>query len=255
MNTNLLSKPELFIITILVYLSPVVYVSAQLSPFAVIKDSDGFTNVRYGKSKKIAGQLYNDQVFAISNFVDVDGWKEWYWIVYPDYALAKKPFEKFINKTKEGMIHKSRLIALPDLPQWKKQVLKDDTMVCKNGFDKLTLRYGKFIKSNHTYTKNGDAIVKIDGSEPWGIDGDVSDQTIEIKSITLETNNQKYEFPREAIKNMLMPTKILSNFGVAQGTGQTLFLYMSNSDAAGSYDVVWTIKSGKVVSQFLYRNF
>jgi len=255
MNTESISKPKIFITAIVVYLAALGSLSAQLSPFAVINDSDGFTNIRYGKSKKVVDKLHNNQVFAISSVVDEDGWQDWFWIEYPDYALAKKPFEKFINKTKEGMIHKSRFTALPDLPQWKKQALGDDTMICSLGTDKLTIRYGKFVKSDHTYTKNGNTIQKIDGSEPWGIDGYVSEQTIEIKSIALEINNQKYEFPKEALKNMLMPTKVLANLGVAEGSDQTLFLYMSNSDGAGGYDVVWTIKSGKVVSQFLYRNF
>lgn len=228
---------------------------AQLTPFAIINDSDGYTNIRYGKNKKIVDRLHSNQVFAIRSIVDDDGWQDWFWIDYPDYAQRKKPFERFVNKTRDGMIHKSRMKALPDLPQWKKS-LEDSTLVCTRGLDRITIRYGKFIKKNHTYQKVGqDLIVKIDGSEPWGIDGVLHDNTTEIKSITIEINKQKSEFPQEAIKNMLRPTTILANFGVAESSDKTLFLYMSNSDAAGGYDVVWTIKSGRVVNQFIYRNF
>lgn len=153
------------------------------------------------------------------------------------------------------MIHKSRITPLPDLPQWKKSIT-DNALICSRGEDKLMIRYGKFIKNNHTYIKQGEnTILKIDGSEPWGIDGVLYDNLTEIKSITLEINKNKYEFQKEAIKNMLRPTTILANFGVAEGSAETLFLYMSNSDAAGAYDVVWTIKSGKVVNQFIFRNF
>lgn len=65
---------------------------AQLTPFAVINDSDGYTNIRYGKDKKIVDKLYNNQVFAIRSIVDDDGWQDWYWIDYPDYAKVKKTF-------------------------------------------------------------------------------------------------------------------------------------------------------------------
>ena len=77
----------------------------------------------------------------------------------------------------------------------------------------------------------------------------------EIKSITLVQNDKKYPFPKEAIQNIFQPTTEAPYFGVAVGTDNHLFLYMSNSDGAGSYEVVWTIKNGEVFNQFLYRNF
>ncbi|SHL50403.1 hypothetical protein SAMN05444266_103540 [Chitinophaga jiangningensis] len=54
---------------------------------------------------------------------------------------------------------------------------------------------------------------------------------------------------------MLNPTRIEDYFGMAEGSGDTLYLYMSNSDGAGSYEVVWTIKGSAVVSQFLFISF
>jgi len=230
--------------------------TAQMTPFAVINDKDGYTNIRYGKDRKVIDKIRSNQVFAVTSIVDEDGWQDWYWIDYPNHSPTEKPFEKFINKTKSGMIHRSRISFLTDLPQWEKSVT-DSTLICSHGSSKITVRYGKFIKKDHHYLKDPkNVILKIDGSEPWGIDGILYDNTTEIKYIKLEINNKMIcEFPKESIKNMLMPTADIHQFGVAEGSEGTLLLYMSNSDAAGAYDVVWTIKSHRVSNQFIYRNF
>lgn len=229
---------------------------AQITTFAVIKDSDGYTNVRNGTRKVITDKLFNNQVFAIRGVVDEDGAQDWYWIDYPQYSQSGTGFQKYINKTKSGTIHKSRIKAVTDLPQWSKAISKDSTLLCSsNNGSRITIRYGKFISSQHKITRQNSAITAIDGSEPWGIDGYVNDKTTEIKSITLESNGQVYHFPASAIKNLLNLSISTDYFGAAEGTDNNLFLYMQNSDGAGSYNVVWTLKDGVVVSQFLYRDF
>lgn len=232
---------------------------AQLSPFAVIHDPDGSSNVRGGDKHEVVDRLMTDQVFAVRGVVDGDGWQDWYWIDYPDYSLASQGFEKFIHKTKDGMLHKSRVKAITDLPQWKNSHFpKDSLLVCRHatGNIQLEIAYTRFNVKDHVYSRNVDgAIEKIDGSEPWGIDGYVYDDLTAIKSIRLIAGASIYNFPAQAVKNLLMPTTALRNFGVAEGGAGVLFLYMSNSDGAGSYDVVWTIKDGKCRSQYLYRNF
>lgn len=232
---------------------------AQHIPFAIIDDKDGFTNVRLTKDRKVVDQLRSNQVFAVRGPVDDDGWQDWSWIDYPQYNLKRDVFEKFIRKTKAGMMHSSRIKALPDLPQWVK--CHDEgraVLICSDPSSnrRIEIAYGKFLLDEHQYSRNGaGAIEKIDKQEPWGIDGYVYNDMTEIKSITLIDGTSSYRFPPQSIVNLLMPNTSLDTFGLAVSTDDTLFLYMSNSDGAGSYDVVWTIKQWKCVSQFLYRSF
>lgn len=232
---------------------------AQHIPFAVIDDPDGFTQIRLTEKRRVVDRLINNQVFAVRGPVDDDGWQDWSWIDYPDYSMQGKYFTKFINKTKAGMMHKSHIKVLTELPQWANQHQPEHCILsCKDPLSRATIeiQYGPFLIEEHKYTRNSDgAIEKIDNQEPWGIDGYVYADMNEIKSITLKKGNQVYHFPKQTISNLLMPNTALSTFGLAEGTDGTLFLYMSNSDGAGAYDVVWTIKDGECKSQFLYRNF
>ncbi|WP_437918646.1 hypothetical protein [Sphingobacterium sp. LRF_L2] len=231
----------------------------QLIPFAVIADPDGYTNVRLGENRAIVDRLTTNQIFALRGPVDDDGWQDWYWIDYPDYSIATKAFEKYIHKTKAGMLHQSRIKPITSLPQWqKKHVAKKNLLICRNAKNTIhiEIRYAPFKPDDHRYTKNEQgAILKIDGSEAWGIDGYLYDDMKIITSITLNIGSYSYTFPKEAVKNLLMPNTNLTNFGVSEGSNGVFFLYMSNSDGAGGYDVVWTISNEKCTDQFLYRNF
>ncbi|MFD2969227.1 hypothetical protein [Sphingobacterium bambusae] len=232
---------------------------AQYSPFAIIADQDGFSNVRLGKNRTVVDRVHSNQVFALRGPVDDDGWQEWSWIDYPDYSLRRSGFEKFIHKTKEGMMHGSRIKLLVDLPQWaRRHDPARGLLICSDPSSdrEIEIVYGEFLVAAHLYTRNAaGAIEKIDKQEPWGIDGYVYSNMNEIKSITLRDGSESYRFPAQSIVNLLMPNTDLSTFGLAVGTDDHLFLYMSNGDGAGAYDVVWTIHQWKCSNQFLYRNF
>lgn len=224
---------------------------AQNSSFAIIQDPDGFTNIRYGKTKKIVDKLLNNQVFAIKSVVDTDGWQDWYWISFPGYDLADQKFMRH-TATREGMIHKSRIKYLNDLPQWKQEKVSAEWIRFTNGKDELSLRFGQFIKADHEYitAKNGN-IIKIDAEEPFGIDGKLHEDILEIKSIAMQMKGNKISFPRPMISNLLSSTKISSEINVAQAKDGTVFLHMQTGRG---YQVVWTIQKNKVTSQFCYRD-
>jgi hypothetical protein len=71
---------------------------AQQSPFAIISDKDGYTNIRSGKNRTMIDRLYSNQVFAVRSVVDEDGWQDWYWIDYPDYKTAESLLKNISKK-------------------------------------------------------------------------------------------------------------------------------------------------------------
>ncbi|MBV7529896.1 hypothetical protein [Chitinophaga sp. sic0106] len=223
----------------------------QITPFAIIKDSDGYTNIRSEKSKAVIDTLFRDQVFAISPGEDEKD--KWISIDYPHYKPASTAFVRSSNSI-SGLIHATRIQRLSDLPQWEKRVT-DTALLLRKGTSVVTIRIGKFLADKHKITKSEGFVSKIDNEVPWGIDGYISEAVTEIKSITVDRNGAAFVFPATAVKNMLNPTKLKDFFGIAEGDGGTLYLFMSNSDGAGSYEVVWTIKGKAVVNQFLYINF
>jgi hypothetical protein len=231
-------------------------VQAQDTRFAIINDSDGFTNVRLGKSKQIVDRIKSNQVFAVKSIVDDDGWQNWFWIKYPDLKKGNKPLENFSQKSKEGMIHKSRIQYLNKLPQFETEVLSGNTILFSKNNIKIEVTIGKFDALEHKISKDKQGLItKIDKAEYWGIDGRMNATTTEIKKIKIHVGNVETAFPENSFKNILMPTIDKSAFGVAESNANTLFLYMSNGNGTASYDVVWTIKNGKIVSRFVYRWF
>ncbi|WP_313376758.1 hypothetical protein [Chishuiella sp.] len=45
------------------------------------------------------------------------------------------------------------------------------------------------------------------------------------------------------------------HYGYVSINNDIIFLVMSNGDAAGAYNVVWTIQNGEVIDRFINRDF
>jgi hypothetical protein len=245
-------KKQLFLLLLILVFAKT---NAQnILPFAIIKDVDGFTNIRSENLKTVIDVIKNNQVFA-----DAPGMEEKNGSVnidYPDWKQGKKSFELYINKTKSGYINKTRVQYLSDLPQFQEKVIANKTIIFTKGDIKIVLEIGIFDPKKHKLElAENSAVIKIDGSENWGTDGILYKNLREIKSITATYKGKSIPFPKEAIKNLFMPTTNPDHVGVAESTDNTLFLFMSNSDGAGSYDVVWTIKNGIAINQFIHRGF
>lgn len=217
---------------------------------AVINDPDHYTNVRATKNGKIIDKITEGQMFTV---IDGFGDPDWYQISYPDPKAQKKDFERFVDKTKEGFIHKSKVKFLDQL---KKLPFKET----KNGYifsdEKFSLEFSikDFDPKQHKITNSNERYVsKIDGSRPWGIDGNILPEMNELDKVVVIYNNIKIPFPKEATKNMLQFSLNTDYMGVAKLDQHTYFFYSQNSDGAGAYESVWKIVDGKVVQQLIWQ--
>ncbi|MBN9297105.1 MAG: hypothetical protein J0I41_08840 [Filimonas sp.] len=249
-------KSNLFFLFLITLLLTTHLSQAQwIAPFAIIKDKDGFTYVRSEEKagSKIIDTLRLNQVFEDLNLPPVNetSKSDWHMVTYGKYGVRKNGVIKMTHEA-QGYIHKSRIQYLKDLPQLKKKI-QHDSIKLYNDSIQVIIVTGKFITQEHKMTYEGNYVRKIDGEEPWGIDGMLYPKTTEIKSIKILLKNKEYSFPKNSIHLMLEPNS--EEIRVALSDNNTMFLSMSNSDAAGAYNVVWTIQNGMVNSQFINRDF
>lgn len=96
---------------------------------------------------------------------------------------------------------------------------------------------------------------KIENYPIWGYDGfcECDPNPTEIKGIHVTFDDQKLIFPKEALIAYLSPNA--DNMHVAKASEGVYYLVMHNSDGAGAYELVYTIKDKKLVSAIAYRNF
>ena len=100
-----------------------------------------------------------------------------------------------------------------------------------------------FLPSSHKlqYLKGTHVLGWIDGRPIWGTDGEIP--RYYIKSIRPCPNVNALVIPTKAYSDLYEPnTETLKSY--SSDDGQRNYFIMSNSDGAGSYEVVWIFKNG-----------
>ncbi|WP_407402057.1 hypothetical protein [Chryseobacterium sp.] len=225
---------------ILIFLFSLNCIFAQ--EFAVINDIDGYTNVRSesNRNSKILDKLNNGHLICVMN-------PEGNWLNI-DYALNK-------NEIKVGYAYKDRIKLISEYDEIPNLEEKDKEIIFSNKIIEVKVVESKFDKNNHSfnYVKNyPNQILKIDGNDYWGTDGEMP--KTEYRSITIIFNNSKLQLPKEALENLYEPnlssTKV--NF---DKDNDTIYISAMNSDGAGGYLVIWKIVKGKYLERFVTYGF
>lgn len=225
----------------------------NIGAFAIIKDKDGFVNVRESRNakSKIVGKISDNQVFEDMDAIQNEK-NEWVYITYGvskhKTGLSNKPEDQEF-----GYIHKSRIQYLSNLPKLRMKIISENNAEFKNENLTITIQTGKFIPKEHQIKKQDGFISKIDDQYPWGIDGIKLENLIEIKAIKITHKNEVFKIPIKNLTGIFSPD--FKNTQIAIGPDKTIFIAMSNGDGAGAYNVVWTIKDNNVKDQFVFRDF
>ena len=209
--------------------------NAQLG---IIQDPDGFVNVRdqANTQSQIQDTLKNGHV--IYHLQDNETKNNWLLV---DYHKGKDHLQ--------GYIHKSRILYIRDMTPFK-TITANDTLFKGDLNDlQITVKSGTFVKAgrkilDQTPLEEHRNIVAIDGKEPWGNDGRMPRS--EYKSIQFKSGAQTLNFPKSSF-NDLFEVNSLKHITVAfdKTTGK-VYIEAMNSDAAGSYEVVWIINNNKI---------
>jgi len=234
-----LSEMKIIIIVVAI-LSFNIRVDAQ--NYAIIKDSDGFTNVRKeGNSKSaVVGKIYTGGIFSYESDTNTHARKsEWVEI----YQMTENG--SFV----EGYVHRSRILPLSSLKNISAAKPDANSAVVNNDSITIKVTAAKFIAKNHklSHMRSSPYYDKIDGKKIWGTDGEIPKKAITGLSIII--NGSALSIPTSAIDNLFEP-----NFYTLRayfGSANTFYIQMYNSDGAGGYTVIWIIKNGKYQKRYL----
>lgn len=236
-------------------------------PFGVVKAEEGYANVRVHKDdyRKIVDKIRMRKGDVFVYVKPAPGETEWIWIKYPEKQDEEKPFVRYENLEKEGMVNKGRIAFIDQLPQFTPSKSKNgkSLIFTDNSNPKIpTSQRTKVVidvyPSNAGYRKQEkDAdgkILTIDKVKPWGIKDALLEGMTEIKSIRVQQPGRGSVFVREAIKNMFQPTMDFNNVGVTALDNDHIYLYMINGSGENRYITLWAIKEGRVMSQIIYNS-
>jgi hypothetical protein len=206
--------------------------------YAIINDKDGYVNMRDDASTKagVVGRIHNGEFVCIdeeqskANWIMVDA-----------------------NNNSSGYIYKSKALLIASLPALKnKRLFKHGCTVYDDKIS-VTIKSSAFDSKRHKLIldKNKQFVNKIDGHTVWGQDGEIPKK--EITSISVAFGTTKLSIPKIAFKDLYEPNVDLLR--VYMGKKGIIYIKMDNSDAAGSYTVIWTIKDGVYIKRYIDNSF
>lgn len=214
------------------FLSATLLFSGNLfAQFAIIKDNDGYVNVRNEaqKGNNISDKL--DNGFVIYGFQPDNNW------VGIDYSKN--------NKDRSGYVYKDRIkyvsefTKIPLIKETSAKIVfhKDslNIIIESKKFDSKTAKLA--------YLKNDKSILeKINGKKIFGTDGNIPRTT--YKLITVTIGNKMIDFPKNAFEDLFEPNFSYMEINYDK-KNDILYIASSNGEGAGGYEILWVIEKGK----------
>ncbi len=205
------------------------------SQIAIIKDKDGYTNVREfdDVESEIIYKLLENEAFWY-NYDDFQNEKQWINVFIPK--------DKFcVNYSKDmylkGYIHKSRLLPIEALE-------KALPMEVQLHFESKV-----FNKTSHIIDGNEYIATKIDGRKIWGTDGNYPKK--EISKGMFLVKNTKIEVHRVLYSDLF---ECNQNIEVYKNKDTYFVSQNHNSDGAGTYEILWVLTEKSGITQRLVED-
>lgn len=210
--------------------------------FAVIKDADGFVNLRDSKQHdKIVTQIKTNQVFW--------AWSDKEWALegpITDWVEADAhPNNDALSQF--GKIHRSRIKKITSFTAISMQKDQSNEVMRFNNSDvQVALKWQPFKPKQHKIIqiaqKNHMDIKSIDGKKPIGIDGWLPHK--EWSNINVTINGTTIKVPKSVYQNFYEPNSAEVFF---DNLNQIVYIIGSGSDGAGGYEYVIQIpKNGMI---------
>ena len=238
-------KKYLFIILSLI--SQIAFSREPITQFATIQDKDGYVLVRDSSSvkSKAIDTLRENDIFYWGN---LEGRTKSNWIGV-NYYMGK--FERY------GFVHNSRVKLLYNFERLKRNSKKSNLeFILKDSTIQVNIEVDTFYKKDYKilYKKSEDGykfIDKINGKFYYGCDGGIPSQR--YKSLEIIWNRKNIIIPKVAFDDLFEPNFDLT-FATYDSKTNRLFIFADNSDAAGSYSVVWIFKNGKYLKRLVQHS-
>ena len=224
------------LLILFLFLTTNAFAQGPFGDYAVVKDKDGYVNIRAKESvkSKIVGTLPNntlvygffDKEYNPTNWIEVD----------------------------KGYVHQSRLKRIFDFRaiEGKEQgnsIIFDDKDV------KVTITKQKFDKTKHKITKKGQGSYEqliIDGKEIiYGESGSLTQD--HYKSITVTMKGKNVPIPKSAYDDLhgILYDRYLNRFIYYDEEAEALYIYAVNGEAGLAYQVCWQIVKDKYITRII----
>ena len=215
------------------------FAQGPFGDYAVVKDKDGYVNIRAKESvkSKIVGTLPNntlvyeflDEEFNPSNWVHIDS----------------------------GYVHKSRLKMISEFPsigEGKEKETENSITLAEKGIS-VTISTQKFDKTKHKITKKRHKEYNeliIDGKKIYGRDNDEFLPENHYKSITVTINGKNVPIPKSAYDDLYQVWVYPYNNKVYYDKeDDVLYIFVRCGDGANAYKVCWQIVKGQYKTRII----
>ena len=219
-------------------LSTNAFAQGPFGDYAVVKDKDGYVNIRAKESvkSKIVGTLPNntlvyeflDEEFNPSNWVHIDS----------------------------GYVHKSRLKMISEFPSIGKGKEQGNSITIAGKGIIVTLTKQPFDKTKHKITKKKHKDYEeliIDGKRAQGADFIPEDH---YKSIIVTINGKNVPIPKSAYDDLYEVAMYTDNNAVYYDKEEdTIYIIAHNGSGAFSYQVCWQIVKGEYKTRIVGEPF
>ena len=225
-----------YLFILLFLLTTNAFAQGPLGDYAVVKDKDGYVNIRAKESvkSKIVGTLPNntlvygffDKEYNPTNWIEVD----------------------------KGYVHQSRLKKIFDFRAIEGKV-QGNSVVYDDKDVKVTITKQKFDKTKHKITKKGQGSYEqliIDGKEIiYGESGSLTQD--HYKSITVTMKGKNVPIPKSAYDDLhgILYDRYLNRFIYYDEEAEALYIYAVNGEAGLAYQVCWQIVKGEYITRII----
>ena len=224
------------------------FAQGPFGDYAVVKDKDGYVNIRAKESvkSKIVGTLPNNTlVYALFDTTEDETGEE----IFFNWIAVDK-----------GYVHQSRLKKISDFRAIEVKV-QGNSIIFDDKDVKVTITKQKFDKTKHKITKkehDGWTELIIDGKAIYGIDiyGGNDDSLPEdhYKSITVTMKGKNVPIPKSAYDD-LYQIFYFSSSVYYDKEAEALYILAHNSENASAYEVCWQIVKGEYITRIIGQPF
>ena len=215
--------------------------------YAVVKDKDGYVNIRAKESvkSKIVGTLPNNTlVYALFDTTEDETGEE----IFFNWIAVDK-----------GYVHKSRLKMIGEFPSIGKGKEQGNSITIAGKGISVTLTKQPFDKTKHKITKKKHKEYSeyiIDGKRVQGLDNDEFLPKDHYKSITVTINGKNVPIPKSAYDDLYeIGIWDTNNFAYYDKEDDVLYIIAHNGNGAFSYKVCWQIVKGEYKTRIIGEPF
>ena len=236
---------HLFILFLL--LSTNAFAQGPFGDYAVVKDKDGYVNIRAKESvkSKIVGTLPNNTlVYALFDTTEDETGEE----IFFNWIAVDK-----------GYVHKSRLKKIYEFPSIGKGKEQGNSITIAGKGISVTLTRQPFDKTKHKITKKKHKEYSeyiIDGKRVQGLYNDEFLPKDHYKSITVTINGKNVPIPKSAYDDLYeIGIWDTNNFAYYDKEDDVLYIIAHNGNGAFSYKVCWQIVKGEYKTRIIGEPF